>query len=88
MHKSSGNKVHCNTAGLSTAESGRLSRRGGIVQPLEEEDMELSQVGPLPGNWDLGQAWRESSLGLALPGESSRGTLCPRSWVFKSSAGL
>lgn len=58
------------------------------MQPLEEEDMELSQVGPLPGNWDLGQAWRESSLGLALPGESSRGTLCTRSWVFKSSAGL
>lgn len=98
MNKSSGNKVHFNTAGLTTEESGGLSRFGSVVLPpgfklpLEEEKVELLQVraswgGALPPRWGLGlgQACWESPFRFAFPEESSKGTLCTKSLCWSVS---
>lgn len=97
MNKSSGNKVHFNTAGLNTEESGGRQ----AWQPCAASWLQAASGGGESGTiagkgflgdrgWGLGlcQVCWESPFRLAFPEESRRGTLCTKAPVFKSSAGL
>lgn len=90
MNKSSGNKVHFNTAGLTTEESGGLSRLGSIVLPAswlqaasgggESETITgKGFVGAGSGARVLGDSFK-----LAFPEERVRGTLCTKSQSLRA----